>query len=103
MLFCIQYGVRGGDEEVKRVKEEAIEKKLDQKKRMMDDHKTKMVEGRKKRKLQLKNMLEELKDEKSEMIEKRENLKAEMKSIPENMAGDRNRVKAKIMKIDADL
>lgn len=48
-------------------------------------------------------MLEELKDEKSEMIEKRENLKAEMKSIPENMAGDRNRVKAKIMKIDADL
>lgn len=95
--------VRGGDEEVKRVKEEAIEKKLDEKKRMMDDHKTKMVEGRKKRKLQLKNMLEELKDEKSEMIEKRENLKAEMKSIPENMAGDRNRVKAKIMKIDADL
>lgn len=38
----------------------------------------------KKRKLQLKNMLEELKDEKAEMIEKRETLKAEMKSIPEN-------------------
>jgi hypothetical protein len=57
-------------------------KKLDQKQRTYEDHTKKMEEGRKRRKLQLKNMIGELKGQKSEMIAKREELRAEYKALP---------------------
>lgn len=94
--------VKGGEEEVKRVKEEMQNKRLDQKKRTYEEHTKKMEEGRKRRKDQLKAMLGELRVEKSEMVEKREQLKAEYKAMPSNDS-EKNRTLAKIKKIDVDL
>ena len=95
--------VRGGEEEVKRVKEEKIQREADAKARDKEERRKNLEEGKSKRKLQLKNMLNELKDKKSEMIKKRENLKEEFKKIPEHQNGDRNRMRAKIQYIDAEL
>lgn len=77
-------------------------KRLDEKKRSYADHAKKTEEGRRRRKLQLKAMLGELREEKSEMLEKREQLKAEYKALP-GTDTEKNRTLAKIKKIDADL
>jgi len=63
--------MKGGEEEVARVKEEMQKKREDQKKNSYAEHREKMDLGRKRRKIELKNMLEELKVEKEDMVNKR--------------------------------
>lgn len=94
--------MKGGEEEVARVKEEMQKKREDQKKNSYAEHREKMDLGRKRRKIELKNMLEELKVEKEDMVNKRTQLKAEYKALPDS-DHNKNLTLARIKKIDADL